>query len=103
MIRGEARLLREDGMEKGMAAAIRRFPDWNLEIRRLALSDAGFRSLCDDFGDAEEALARWRQAPREDGAVRTTEYATLVGELAAEIAGIVLHRRDAHADHTSSV
>lgn len=96
-------MLREDTMEKGTAAAIRRFPDWSLEIRRLALSDASFRSLCDDFGDAEEALARWRQAPADDGAVRTTEYATLVEELAAEIAGIVLRRREAHADHTSSI
>ncbi|MCB1499806.1 MAG: hypothetical protein KDK07_08435 [Bauldia sp.] len=87
-------------MDKGVASAVRRFPAWSLEICRLALADAGFRSLCDDFGDAEDALTRWRQIPAADGDVRTTEYATLVEELADEIAGIVLLRREAHADGT---
>ncbi|HET7716019.1 MAG TPA: hypothetical protein VFK86_10370 [Bauldia sp.] len=72
-------------MDKGVAAAIRRFPERSLEIRRLALADGGFRSLCEDFREAEAALNRWNQSTTDQGALRRSEYRVLVEELAAEI------------------
>jgi hypothetical protein len=76
-------------MDKGVLAAIRRFPEKGLEIRRLAIADSAFRSLCGDFGEAEEALARWSHAASEQAESRQSEYGILVEELASEIAAIV--------------
>lgn len=87
-------------MDKGVLAAIRRFPDRSIEIRRLAVADTAFRSLCGDFGEAEDALERWSRAPSEHAALRRSEYSILVEELAAEIAAIVENRfRAENAGH----
>ena len=79
-------------MDKSVSAAVRRFPDRSLEIRRLALSDGAFRSLCEDFHEAETALARWNLSTSEPGASRRSEYRLLVEELAAEIARMIDRR-----------
>ena len=79
-------------MDKRVLAATRRFPNRSLEIRRLAIADTVFRSLCEDFGEAEEALARWSHAPSEQAVSRQSEYRLLVDELAAEIESIVDRR-----------
>ena len=76
-------------MDRGVLAAVRRFPQRSLEIRRLAMSDNAFRSLCEDLCEAEEALARWSLLPSEQAASRRCEYDLLVEELAAEIVSIV--------------
>ncbi len=76
-------------MEKGWLVAVRRFPQWNFEIRRRALTDASFCSLCDDLGDAEAALRRWQAIDSNEAAARRSEYDVLVTELAAEIAAIL--------------
>lgn len=73
-------------MDRGVLAAVQRFPERGSEIRRLALADTAFRALCDDFVEAEAALALWA---RQDGALaldRRHEYDLLVRELADEIA-----------------
>ena len=76
-------------MDRGVLAAIRRFPQRSLEIRRLAIADNAFRSLCGDFGEAEDALARWSHALSEQAASRQSEYSILVEEVASEIEAIV--------------
>lgn len=76
-------------MDRGVLAAIRRFPERSLEIRRLAIADSTFRSLCGDFGEAEDALQRWSRTPSKQAASRQSEYSILVEELASEIAAIV--------------
>ena len=76
-------------MDRGVTAAIRRFPQRSLEIRRLAIADSAFRSLCEDLSEAEDALARWSTLPLEQAAARRSEYDILVEELAAEIVSIV--------------
>ncbi len=79
-------------MDKSVPAAVRRFPERSLDIRRLALSDGAFRSLCDDFHEAETALARWSLSTSEQGAARRAEYRLLVEELAAEILRMIDRR-----------
>jgi hypothetical protein len=79
-------------MDRGVLAAVRRFPQKSLEIRRLAIADSAFRSLCGDFGEAEDALARWSHTPSEQAASRQSEYSILVEELASEISAIVEDR-----------
>ncbi len=76
-------------MQKGVLVAIRRFPEWSVEIRRRALADAAFRALCDDLGDAEDALRRWQDTESREASLRSSEYDVLVAELAAEIATIL--------------
>jgi hypothetical protein len=82
-------------MDRGVLAAVRRFPQRSLEIRRLAIADGSFRSLCEDLREAEEALERWSQVASEQAASRRSEYDLLVEELATEIEGIVDQRKRA--------
>jgi hypothetical protein len=79
-------------MDRGVSAAIRRFPRRSLEIRRLAVADGSFRSLCGDLREAEEALERWNRIPSDQAVSRRQEYNLLVEELAREIEGIVDRR-----------
>lgn len=79
-------------MDKSVLAAVRRFPDRSLQIRRLALADGAFRSLCEDFHEAEMAFARWSLSTSEQGASRRSEYRLLVEELAAEIVRMIDRR-----------
>ena len=72
-------------MEKGLLAAIRHFPLKSQEIRRRALADTNFRSLCDDLADAEAALDRWAHSPMPQSGARRAEYEILVTELVNEI------------------
>ena len=72
-------------MENGIRAAIRRFPLKALEIRRVALANADFRSLCEDLADAEAAFERCASAADADKDKRRSEYQILKEELAIEI------------------
>jgi hypothetical protein len=72
-------------MEKGVQAAIRRFPLKGQEIRRMALANSTFRSLCEDLADAEAATERWGAALNEHSSQRQSEYRILMDEPATEI------------------
>jgi hypothetical protein len=72
-------------MENGTRAAIRRFPLKALEIRRVALANADFRSLCEDLADAEAAFDRCVSSADADKDKRRSEYQILKEELAIEI------------------
>jgi hypothetical protein len=77
-------------MDKGLVAAIRRFPLKGQKIRRLALADGSFLSACYDLADAEAALNRLATSssfPHRDS--RLDEYEILVNELAGEIENIL--------------
>jgi len=76
-------------MDRGVLVAVQRFPQWGSEIRRLALADAAFRSLCEDLVDAQSALALWTRSEGAQAVQRCNEYETLVRELSEEIAGLV--------------
>jgi hypothetical protein len=72
-------------MEKGVEAAIRRFPLKAQEIRRVALANTTFRSLCEDFADAETAFEKLGLSSTIQNEARRSEYQVLIKELAIEI------------------
>ena len=67
-----------------LAAAAGRFPERELEIRRLCARDPEFLSVCEDFAEARAALEHWR-GMGATAAQRAEEYRALVEELAAAV------------------
>ncbi|MGX1500186.1 hypothetical protein ACSSV1_005251 [Labrenzia sp. MBR-25] len=73
-------------MDKGLEAALRRFPLRHEELRRLAQDNETFRGMCEDLADAEAAFARWSGRPAKVlNESRASEYGKLVSELVLEI------------------
>ncbi len=68
-----------------MKYVLNRLVDMRTQAERAYLRDAGFRGLCDDYGEAIEALERWKSLPIPDAAERATEYSDLVAGLEEEI------------------
>ncbi|HET6520673.1 MAG TPA: hypothetical protein VFG47_12775 [Geminicoccaceae bacterium] len=65
---------------------VQRFPDRSRDIAALALASEDFRALCDDYGEAVEALRRWQASPVDpDAPARIAEFGQLVAELEDEI------------------
>jgi len=54
-------------------------------IKERMLHDSGFRSLCEDHGDALEALRRWQASDDPRRAERVEEVQTLLIELEREV------------------
>ena len=73
-------------MDKGLLAAVRRFPDRQRALEALAARDESFQSLCADFAEAQAALRRWGESVSPVRERRCAEYEELVESLAAEIA-----------------
>ncbi|MEZ5832092.1 MAG: hypothetical protein R3D05_13020 [Dongiaceae bacterium] len=61
------------------------FPDWAEEISRLALRNETFRSLCEDYGLAVEALDLLEIRNRPQDIERMYEYRALIGDLESEL------------------
>ena len=64
---------------------IKRFPDHELAIERLARSSETFRSICEDYAVAVEALRRWGRATDPKRAVSIAELGNSLAELEREI------------------
>lgn len=60
-------------------------PQHAAAIRERMIVDREFRSLCEDYGDAFEALRRWEVSADCHRAARVEEFARLVAELESEI------------------
>jgi len=84
-------------MEKGLQAAVRRFPLRAREVTELARKDSAFSALCDDLADAEMAAENWAASTSPQKYARQSEYRVLANELAAEIALALGERFGAHA------
>jgi hypothetical protein len=74
-----------DATRGWLREAIERFPDKAPALRRLALRDQTFRSLCEDYGLAHASLAGFQA--RTDAADRPeiADYRALIAELETEI------------------
>ena len=72
-------------MQQWLVAVINRFPAQEGLIKRSVLADEAFRSLCEDFADAEFALHKWGDSLSQSREARLREYRELVDELATEI------------------
>ena len=61
------------------------YPKRVSEVRARALRDPLFRSACQDYCDANEALKKWRASGSPHAAERIAEFARIVKEIGAEI------------------
>ncbi len=89
-------------MERGMLAAIGRFPHLGDEIRRRAFADPVFRALCDDLAEAQAAVERWRMQASGQARARSAEYEQLAAELAEEISAAILSPAASDMSHRSA-
>jgi len=75
----------DPGKRDACAAATRRFPDFELPIRRLLAVDENFRDICEELAEAEHALAMVDDMPAASRAARRAEWQELIGRLLVEI------------------
>jgi uncharacterized protein YdcH (DUF465 family) len=75
-------------MDSEIEALASRFPQHASSIRRLQARDPGFRSICDDYGEAQRALKHWETAGQAVPE-RVAEYRQIVAELEAEALDIL--------------
>ncbi len=68
-----------------LAAALKRFAGRSVQLEQEMLKNPDFRSLCEDYGEAVEALERWRQSTHPMSSQRVSEYEKLVKDLEQEI------------------
>jgi len=71
---------------EAFAAARRRFPRFELPIRRLLESDENFRDICADLAAAEYALSAVEREPAASRETRRAEWQEIVDRLVDEIA-----------------
>lgn len=64
-----------------------RFAELKSEVQEIALRDARFRGLCEDYEAAAEALEFWTHSPDPRGPQMISEYRDLMAELESEIFG----------------
>jgi hypothetical protein len=60
-------------------------PQHRTVLRERMLVDQEFRSLCEDYGDAAEALRHWEVSADGRRAARVEEFGRLLAELESEI------------------
>jgi hypothetical protein len=65
-----------------------RFPQHASTIRRLQARDPNFRSICEDYAEAQRALKHWQAAGRA-APERVAEYRQSLKELEAEALAIL--------------
>jgi hypothetical protein len=75
-------------MSDEIDALARRFPQHASAIRRLQTRDPDFRSICDDYGEAQRALQHW-EAAGQAAPARVAEYRQILAELEAEALAIL--------------
>jgi hypothetical protein len=72
-------------MRAALWAAVRRFPELELTIRRMIEADQTFCDMCEELAEAESALSRVDQLPPAIRAARRAEWQDLVERLAREV------------------
>jgi hypothetical protein len=78
-------LVRTARMAQGIGHVLKRFQSLRVRIEEEVLRDGRFRSLCEDYGEAVEALKFWSRSPDARAEKRITEYSQLLIELEREI------------------
>jgi hypothetical protein len=84
--------------ERGYLAAVRRFPQAELAIRRLMLNSETFCDICEELAEAEMALSIVPHTLTELSEARRSEFQELVDRLVAEVNG-ALKESEARALH----
>jgi hypothetical protein len=68
-----------------VAMVRKRFPDWEEEISRLALSNETFRDMCEEYGLAVEALDLLQQRNHPQDVDRLYEYRALIRQMERDL------------------
>jgi len=82
----------EDGSQnrtRAISAAVRRFPQFELAIRRLMDRSESFRDMCEELADAELALSKVEELPSALREARRAEWQELVDRLTEEIRAVL--------------
>ena len=70
-----------DTARSDLAHVLERFPEAANPIRRLFLADRGFRSVCEDYALARDALARFQAMPNAQQRPEVADYQTVIADL----------------------
>ena len=73
------------GDPTGLLAALRKFPQSELPIRRLMSRNENFRDMCQELADAEFALSKVGEISPDLQEVRRCEWEQLIARLTSEI------------------
>ena len=68
---------------------MRRFPDFELPIRRLLAADENFSDICEELAEAEHALSMVDDMPAASRAARRAEWQELIARLVVEIEALL--------------
>jgi hypothetical protein len=82
------------GRQTALLAAIRRYPECELAIRRLIETDEPFRDICEELAEAEWALSKVDYSPDVSREARRAEWQEIVDGLAGEMK-LALEHHDA--------
>ena len=83
--------------QTALSCVVGRFPSREELISDLYLTDQVFHSLCEDYCECLESLARWTGKTGENAAVYQQDYRELLSDLEAEIVKYA-DRRQSNAD-----
>jgi hypothetical protein len=83
---------RQTDRRAALSAAVRRYPQFELAIRRLIDADESFRDICEELADAELALSEVDKLPLALREARRAEWQELVDRLAEELRAAVLRQ-----------
>jgi hypothetical protein len=78
-----------DAARSNLTHVLERFPKAGNLIRRLFLADRGFRSVCEDYALARDALARFQAMPNAQQRPEIADYVSVIAELESEIVAFV--------------
>jgi len=73
------------GMAEKTHQVLERLPQHRHTMQKRMLIDREFRSLCDDYDDALEALRRWELSDDRHRQERVQEFRSLLAELEEDI------------------
>jgi hypothetical protein len=71
--------------QQAFGAATRRFPLFELPIKRLIETDENFRDICEELAEAESALSAVDKLPAPLRETRRAEWQALVDRLVGEV------------------
>jgi len=69
----------------GLAQAVARFPEAATALQRLALTDAVFREICEEYALAQESLALFEARPDAAERPEIGDYRVIIAEIEGEI------------------
>ena len=77
-------------MARPATYVIKRFPEHELAIERLARTNESFQTMCEDYAVGVEALRRWERTTDPKRAVRIAELRESLAELEVEILEVLI-------------